>query len=123
MKTENVIMQKSLDFAVRIANLYRHVTEQRQEYVLSKQLLKSGTSIGANVREAEGAQTRKDFSAKMHIALKEAYETEYWLELLYRAGYLTETEYRSIFEDGRELTSILASIVKTTKSTLSRTNR
>lgn len=116
MKSENVIREKSLDFAVRIVHLARYIADRRQDGVLSRQLLKSGTSIGANVREAIGAQSRRDFVARMHIALKEAYETEYWLELLYRTEYLTDAEYRSIFDDCRELTNILACIVKTAKA-------
>ena len=115
MKADNIIGEKSLDFAIRIVRLYKHICETNDEYVLSKQLLKSGTSIGANVREAIGGQSKEDFIAKMHIALKEAYETEYWLELLYRTDYLTEKEYESIFTDCRELTNILASILKTMK--------
>ena len=109
MKPDNIIKNKSLDFAIRIVRLYKHISETSHEYVLSKQLLKSGTSIGANVREAIGGQSKEDFIAKMHIALKEVYETEYWLELLYNTDYLTEKEFESIFTDCRELTNILAS--------------
>ena len=115
MKPDNIIKNKSLDFAIRIVRLYKHISETSHEYVLSKQLLKSGTSIGANVREAIGGQSKEDFIAKMHIALKEVYETEYWLELLYSTDYLTEKEFKSIFADCRELTNILASILKTMK--------
>lgn len=115
LKEENIIKQKSLDFAIRIVKLYKHIVQQHQDQVLSKQLLRCGTSIGANVREALGAQSRKDFAAKMHIALKEAYETEYWLELFYRTDLITEAQFQSIFADCRELTNILASIVKTIK--------
>ena len=113
MKADNTIKDKSLDFAIRIVRLYKHISETNNEYILSKQLLKSGTSIGANVREAIGGQSKEDFIAKMHIALKEAYETEYWLELLYSTDYLAENEFKSIFTDCRELTNILASILKT----------
>ena len=115
MKADNTIKDKSLDFAIRIVRLYKHISETNNEYILSKQLLKSGTSIGANVREAIGGQSKEDFIAKMHIALKEAYETEYWLELLYSTDYLAENEFKSIFTDCRELTNILASILKTMK--------
>lgn len=115
MKDGNIIKTKSLDFAIRIVKLYQHLVETNKEYVLSKQILKSGTSIGANIREATGAQSKDDFIAKMHIALKEVYETEYWLELLYKTDFLSEKEFESIFSDCRELTKILASIVKTTK--------
>ena len=117
MKPDNIIKDKSLDFAIRIVRLYKHISETNHEYVLSKQLLKSGTSVGANVREAIGRQSKEDFIAKMHIALKEVYETEYWLELLYNTDYLTEKEFKSIFTDCRELTNILASILKTMKET------
>lgn len=117
MKPDNIIKNKSLDFAIRIVRLYKHISETNHEYVLSKQLLKSGTSIGANVREAIGGQSKEDFIAKMHIALKEVYETEYWLELLYNTDYLTKKEFESIFTDCRELTNILASILKTMKET------
>ena len=107
MKADNTIKDKSLDFAIRIVRLYKHISETNNEYILSKQLLKSGTSIGANVREAIGGQSKEDFIAKMHIALKEAYETEYWLELLHSTDYLAENEFKSIFTDCRELTNIL----------------
>ena len=117
MKADNTIKDKSLDFAIRIVRLYKHISETNNEYILSKQLLKSGTSIGANVREAIGGQSKEDFIAKMHIALKEAYETEYWLELLHSTDYLAENEFKSIFTDCRELTNILASILKTMKET------
>ena len=94
MKADNTIKDKSLDFAIRIVRLYKHISETNNEYILSKQLLKSGTSIGANVREAIGGQSKENFIAKMHIALKEAYETEYWLELLYSTDYLAETNLK-----------------------------
>jgi four helix bundle protein len=117
LKADNTIKDKSLDFAIRIVRLYKHISETNNEYILSKQLLKSGTSIGANVREAIGGQSKENFIAKMHIALKEAYETEYWLELLHSTDYLAENEFKSIFTDCRELTNILASILKTMKET------
>ena len=115
MKEENIIKQKSFDFAVQVVSLYKSIVGQHQEYVLSRQLLKSGTSIGANVCEAIFAQSRKDFVSKMNIALKESYETEYWLELLYGTGYIEEHQYLSIVSQCRELTNILAAIVKTSK--------
>ena len=115
MKEENIIKQKSFDFAVQVVNLYKSIVGQHQEYVLSRQLLKSGTSIGANVCEAIFAQSRKDFVSKMNIALKESYETEYWLELLYGTGYIDEHQYLSVVSQCRELTNILAAIVKTSK--------
>ena len=85
---QNIIETKSFDFAVRIVNLYRYLVGEKNEYVMSKQMLRSGTSIGANVSEAEKAQTKPDFNAKMNIALKEANETHYWLRLLYKTSFL-----------------------------------
>ncbi len=111
---ENIIEIKSFDFAVRIVNLYKHLTNEMKEFVLSKQLLRSGTSIGANVAEAQKAQTKPDFNAKMNIALKEANETEYWLKLLYKTEYLTEKEFNSIENDIKEIIAILVSICKKT---------
>lgn len=111
---KNIIKEKSFDFAVRIVNLYKHITADRKEYVLSKQLLRSGTSIGANVYEAEKGQTRADFNAKMNIALKEANETEYWLKLLCKTKYLTEKEFDNIEKDVKEIIAILVSICKKT---------
>ena len=109
----NIIETKSFTFAVRIVNLYKMLTNDRKEYVLSKQLLRSGTSIGANVSEAERGQTKPDFYAKMCIALKEANETHYWLRLLYQTEYLTQKEFDSMENDIKELISILISICKT----------
>ena len=109
----NAILEKSKALAVRMVRLYKHLSEEKQEYVLSKQALRSGTSIGANVREAVQGQSRKDFLAKMSIALKEATETEYWLELLSETGYLTKEEFESIYEEAGEVARLLTSIVKT----------
>lgn len=92
MRNENAVEAKSFDFAIRIVKLYQYLTNEKKEFVLSKQLLRSGTSIGANVAEAERAQSQADFYAKMSIALKEANETDYWLRLLYKTDYLTENE-------------------------------
>ena len=114
MKEHNVIKDKSKKFAVRIIRLYQFLIESKHEYILSKQLLKSGTSIGANIKEAIRGQSKADFGAKMNIALKEASETEYWLELLYETDYITQKEFDSIIEDCRELLKILTAIVKTT---------
>lgn len=105
-------------FAVRIVNLYKYLIQKRSENVMSKQLLRSGTSIGANVRESVYAQSRADFNSKMYIALKEASETAYWLELLERTDYLTETQSKSMLDDCNELIKILSSITKTTKERL-----
>ena len=114
---ESVIKDKSKEFALRIVKLYKYLTTTavNKEYVLSKQALRSGTSIGANVKEALRGQSRPDFRAKINIALKEASETEYWLELLYEAEYIDETSYNSIIEDNRELIKILTMIVKNTE--------
>ena len=110
---ENIIEIKSFDYAVRIVNLYRYLTEEKKEFVLSKQLLRSGTSIGANVAEAERGQTKPDFNAKMNVALKEANETYYWLRLLYRTEYLNKNQFDSIEKDIQEILSILTAICKT----------
>ena len=116
MKSDNVVLDKSFDFAVRIVKLYKHLRYAVDERVLSTQVLKSGTSIGANIREALRSSSRKDFVAKMNISLKEAYETEYWLELLYKTEYISKKEYDSIFPQCRELTNILSQIILTTKA-------
>ena len=113
---ENVIEIKSFDYAVRIVNLYRYLTEEKKEFVLSKQLLRSGTSVGANVAEAQRGQTKPDFNAKMNIALKEANETYYWLRLLYKTGYINEKEFEIIKEDTKVIIAILMSICKKTNS-------
>ena len=109
---QNVVVEKSLAFAIRIVKLSQFLERDRKEFVLSKQILRSGTSIGANVREATQGFSKKDFTAKMSIALKEANETEYWLEVLYRTGYLSKKEYESIMSDCVQLNKILISIVK-----------
>ena len=110
----NIIEIKSFDFAIRIVNLYKHLTDTKKEYVLSKQILRSGTSIGANVSEAEKGQSKADFNAKMNIALKEANETYYWLRLLYKTEYISENEFLNIENDIREIIAILISICKKT---------
>ncbi len=110
---DNVIVEKSKSFAIRIIKLYQYLCEDKKEFVLSKQVLKSGTSIGANVREAVRGQSKPDFYAKMNISLKEASETQYWLELLYEGGYIEKNAFESIFYDCEELVKILVSITKT----------
>ena len=112
----NVILEKSKDFALRIIKLYRYLCDEQKEYVLSKQILRSGTSIGANAKEAVNAQSRADFLAKMYIAYKEANETEYWLELLHESDYISDVAFQSIYTDCKELIKILSSITKTTKN-------
>ena len=112
MKQDNLILDKSKAFAVRIVKLYQYLCDEKKEYVLSKQVLRSGTSIGANAKEAVRGQSKADFIAKMNIALKEASETEYWLELLYETAYLDKAQFDSIYADNQELLKILTSIVK-----------
>lgn len=113
----NIVFDKSKLFAIRIIRLCK-LLQERKEYIISKQITRSGTSIGANISEAQFAISKKDFQAKMYIALKETHETLYWLELLFRTEYLTETEYESINNDCLELKKILSSITKTTKEKL-----
>ena len=112
---ENNIQDKSFAFAVRIVNLCKMLREQRREYVLSKQLLRSGTSIGANIMEAQNAQSRADFCSKLNIALKETTETRYWLRLLEATGYLSKMEFDSIYPDCVEIEKILVASVKSIK--------
>lgn len=109
------VIDKSLDFAVRIVRLYQYLCQNKQAYTLAKQILKSGTSIGANLREAKYAQSRMDFISKNSIALKEAAETEYWLELLYMTDYIDGKQHESLKNDCSELIKMLTAIVKTTK--------
>ena len=118
MKQDNVVQQKSYAFALRIVKAYRHLTEVKKEFVLSKQVLRSGTSVGANVEEAIGGQTKKDFYAKLNIAYKEARETLYWLRLLQDSDYLSKKEAASLMTDCDELLKIIGSIIKTMKATL-----
>ena len=110
---KNIICDKSFEFAVRIVNLCKYLKHNKKEYTISNQLLRSGTSIGANISEGQRGQSMADFAAKMNIALKEAYETEYWLRLLYRTEYISEKEYSSIHPEIMEIISILISICKT----------
>ena len=112
---EHTVERKSFLFAVRIVKLSNHLNATKKAYVLSRQLLRSGTSIGANIAEAEQAQSKADFISKMNIALKEAVETNYWLRLLQATDYLSETEFASIYSDCRELEKMLTAIVKTSR--------
>ena len=112
---ERAIQEKSFHFAVRITKLCRHLRCEKREFTLTQQLLRSGTSIGANVVEAEQAESRADFTHKMSIALKEAKETNYWLRLMYETEYLSDKEFNSIMRDCLEVEMLLVSIVKTTK--------
>lgn len=115
LNDSNAIVEKSFEFAVRIVNLWKYLAKVHKEFVLSKQLLCSGTSIGANVSEAQRGQSKADFNAKMCIALKEANETQYWLKLLYRTEFLTKTQFDSLDRDVSELISILTAICKTSR--------
>ncbi len=109
---EIVVANLSLDFALRIVHLYKYLCNEKSEYVMSKQLLRCGTSIGANIAESEHAQSTADFISKLYIALKEANETKYWLTLLFKAEFLNETEYESVMKD---LRIIIGTIVNTIK--------
>ena len=109
---DNIVLDKSFDFAVRIINLYKYMTAEKKEYILSKQILRCGTSIGANIAEAQRGQSKADFIAKMSIALKEANEADYWLRLLYRTEYIEEKAYKSLKEDNEALIKLLMSICK-----------
>lgn len=114
----NIIKDKSFNFAIRIVNLYKYLSENKNEFVLAKQILRSGTSIGANINEALQGQSKKDFLMKMNISLKECSETKYWLELLYATEYIDKKMMVSIHNDCIEIEKILTSIVKTTKINL-----
>jgi four helix bundle protein len=114
--TKGILRDKSFAFALRIVKLYKYLTVDKKEYILSKQVLRSGTAIGALVREAEQAESKNDFIHKLAIALKEASETEYWLDLLVKSDYLDEKSYISIHSDLKELLKLLTSIIKTSKA-------
>jgi four helix bundle protein len=113
---ENVLKTKSFDFSLRIVKLHQYMKEEKKEYVMSKQLLRSGTAIGALVREAEHAESRADFIHKLSISLKEANESEYWMELLFKGGYMDKLSYDSMNHDLSELLRLLVAIVKKAKS-------
>jgi len=110
-----VIKEKSFDFAVRVVKLQKHLTAEKREYVLSKQILKSGTSIAANVEEADSAISKRDFSSKISISYKEAKETHYWLRLLLATNYISRGEFDSLIGDCDEICKLLFSILKTTR--------
>ncbi|GHU82678.1 hypothetical protein AGMMS50284_4940 [Clostridia bacterium] len=112
---DNVILEKSKVFALRIVKLYKYLSEEKREFILSKQVLRSGTSIGANVREAVRGQSKADFYAKLNISLKEADETAYWLELLHESNYIESEAFENIYDDCNQLIAILVSITKTQK--------
>lgn len=113
---ENIIRTKSFNFSVKIVKLYKSIVAEKKEFVLSRQLIRSGTSIGAVVRESEQAESRADFIHKLSIALKEANETDYWLDLLKESNYISDLEYNEVKEDIGEILKLLTKIIKTSKS-------
>ena len=115
MKENNLIVEKSKAFAIRIIRMYQHISAEKKELVLTKQVLRSGTCIGANIREATSAHSKADFIAKMQIALKEASETEYWIELLQETGYIAEKAGESLITDCKELLRMITAIIRTAK--------
>jgi len=118
MNKENIIQEKSFAFAIRIVNLYKYICDEKKEYVLSKQILRSGTSIGANIEEGLGGQSNKDFISKLSVAYKETRETIYWLKLLTKTDFLSKEQADSILEDAEELCKIIAKILLTMKGKL-----
>jgi four helix bundle protein len=115
---ENIIRNKSFEFAIRIVRLYRYLCDEKKEFILSKQLLRSGTSVGAMMREAEFAETKKDFIHKMAIGQKEINETIYWLELLKETNYLGAEQFENIYTDAVEIIKLITSIIKSAKASL-----
>ena len=120
MNEKNIILEKSFKFAIRIVNLYKYLSKNKKEYVLSKQLLRSGTSIGANIKEAQAGESKKDFISKMSIASKEARESQYWIELLIQTDFLDikQKNTQTLKNDIEELIKIITSIVKTSKENI-----
>lgn len=116
MYSNNLILEKSKAFAIRIINMYKYLANEKKEFVLAKQVLRSGTGIGANVKECINAESRLDFIHKLGIALKEADETEYWLELLHETNYITDEQFSSIVTDCKEIIKILIAIIKKAKA-------
>jgi len=114
--SESIKVVKSTDFAIEIIKFARILQEEKKEYILSKQIMRSGTSIGANIREAEYAASKNDFINKLHIAIKEANETAYWLELLFKTEYVSESNYKKLNNDCQELMKILISIINSSKT-------
>jgi four helix bundle protein len=115
---QNPLKDKSFQFALKVINLYKFLTEQKREYIMSKQLLRSGTSIGANIREGQNAQSKADFIHKFSIAQKECDETLYWLELLHQSDFLEEKEFKAIHNDATELLKMLRSSILTSKQNI-----
>ena len=117
---ENILANKTIDFAVKIINFYKFLCNEKREYVISKQILKSGTSIGANVRESRNAQSEADFINKLNIALKEADETQYWLEIMEKSDIINIEQFDDLNKDVNEIISILVSTLKTLKKKMAR---
>ena len=117
-KEDNIIAAKSYAFAVRTVNLYKYLCEEKKDYTIGKQLLRSGTSIGANVKEALRGYTKADFTSKMSISLKEASESEFWIEILRDTGYITEQQAQSLLNDCIELIKLLMTIIKTSQTNI-----
>ncbi|MCT3760661.1 four helix bundle protein [Elizabethkingia anophelis] len=118
MKEDNIIKQKSFDFAVRVIKLYQYLSNDKKEFILSKQILRSGTNVGAMIRESEHAQSKSEFIHKLSIAQKEINETIYWLELFQATDYLSAQEFESINEDAVDIIKLVTSIIKTTKNNI-----
>ena len=112
IQTNSPLRKKSRDFAIRIINLYKYIKTEKKEFTVTNQILRCGTSIGANAKEGANAQSKADFNAKMYIAYKEANETEYWLELLHESGYIDDKSFESIYSDCKEIIKILAAITR-----------
>ena len=122
LEKNNVLGEKSMDFAVRCVNLYKYLSQEKGEFIMSKQVYRSGTSVGANIRESSNAQSTSDFINKLNIALKEADETQFWIELLFRTQFINESEYKSINTDIDEIISILTASIKTNKKKINKQN-
>lgn len=112
---DNVVADKSKNFAIRIIKFYKYLCDEKKEFVLSKQILRSGTSIGANIRESKNAQSKADFISKMNIALKEADETAYWMELLWESEIIEKSQVKDLYELNTELIKLLTAIIKSSK--------
>lgn len=119
----SIITDKSKAFALRVIRLYKYLTTERREFLISKQLFRSGTSIGANIRESKRAQTDPDFYSKLTVALKEAEESAYWIELLYESDYITEIQFNSLYADCNEIISMLVTITKKQKQRILKTRK
>lgn len=114
IEKENVLISKSFDFAVNIVELYKNLAYEKKEYILSKQILKSGTSVGANIEEAQGGYSKKDFKAKLSISYKELRETKYWLKLLFKTNFISKQKFDFLYFKAEELSKILFTILKNT---------